>query len=1076
MATSTATVLVEARYDGSQAAKGLQQTAKQTESAFDGLKKAAGGLAIGAVIGKVVGDAISAASDLQQAMGGTDLIFKDSAKAIHDWAKDTSDNFRVPAVEAEKFAATMGNALMQAGMSTDEAVSKTKELAQVGADLAAAFGGSTVEALDAINAAIAKGEFERLESFGVTIKQADITAEMNKIAGGADKITVANKAAIETQARINLLMKEAAPAMGAAASEADSYAAKQEAFNEQWQNFLAVIGGPLLNTLGGFMDLLSSMLPVITPLITGIANLATAAAALPGPVLAAGAAFAVWQKFNLGSVFSALSGSIRGFVGEVGAIKQGVRDAGGEISTLGAAAAANDGKLGGLFKTIAAGGAAIAAGFALEFIIDEWKEFTDGAENAREALEAVFDELVKTGGEWDAYTRRLLIATVSSSDLYKELVAGGADATLALRALTGDGQALIELLNSGMVSGGLVDDVVEFTGYAAVGMSAAAKATAEANNALAVTEGVVSGVTGVVEGMVGAWGAVEAAALPTIEQISEAWKRTGDSLKEAADTTDLQSALDDVGDSAKAAGDHLDYINQQIDAFTGRTPDIDAATVAWQKLIMPPPAAKEGQEQQLSVIQKYLDTVKGGVPVLNDWNTKLLGQSDAGQELFAQFEDLKGGYDDIISAAYEHGLATGDSTAAMAEMVAASKDTRASFTEWAAPLQAAGVNVDQLANRLGILDLTELSPKLLEVIMADEAAQAALAQFEAIHIDPKKITITADIPATAEIESAITYVDEATGEVREIKLDADPKTATDVVNAVIADINGRAPTELKVGADTSVAQAAVNSLGTLFSGIQAKWASGTTAKVTVTSNATEVQAQINTVAKGSYSATVVINGNTAPVGNAIRAVIGGQYSLMVVMNGNPGPVNNVIRAVTGGSYSLTIVMNGNTVPVNNAIRAVIGGSYSLTITINGNNAPALGAIRAVTGASHTATVTVTANTAPFYAAYNALPTTRAVTLTQTVVTVAAPAPAAATASLAAFAPTPTAGLRAAAAPTAGPQYGGAGATTQQAGTVNITIQGAVDPDSTARQIESLLRRRERRRTVVAIQRPGTLAP
>jgi hypothetical protein len=62
---------------------------------------------------------------------------------------------------------------------------------------------------------------------------------------------------------------------------------------------------------------------------------------------------------------------------------------------------------------------------------------------------------------------------------------------------------------------------------------------------------------------------------------------------------------------------------------------------------------------------------------------------------------------------------------------------------------------------------------------------------------------------------------------------------------------------------------------------------------------------------------------------------------------------------------------------------------------------------------------------------------------------------------------------------AAPRSGGAGASSSGGGgTVNITIQGAVDPDSTARQIESLLRRRERRRTTVAVAsaRPSTLAP
>src|SRR6478752_648051 len=109
MASNQTQLTVQIITDATRAAQGLNETAGKFESFA---KKAAGAVAGAFAVDKILEfgkAAVEAASNLEQAIGGVNLVFGASAKAITDWASDTTDNFRVPATAALKFAATMGN-------------------------------------------------------------------------------------------------------------------------------------------------------------------------------------------------------------------------------------------------------------------------------------------------------------------------------------------------------------------------------------------------------------------------------------------------------------------------------------------------------------------------------------------------------------------------------------------------------------------------------------------------------------------------------------------------------------------------------------------------------------------------------------------------------------------------------------------------------------------------------------------------------------------------------------------------------------------------------------------------------
>jgi uncharacterized protein YdbL (DUF1318 family) len=200
-------------------------------------------------------------------------------------------------------------------------------------------------------------------------------------------------------------------------------------------------------------------------------------------------------------------------------------------------------------------------------------------------------------------------------------------------------------------------------------------------------------------------------------------------------------------------------------------------------------------------------------------------------------------------------------------------------------------------------------------------------------------------------------------------------------------------------------------------------ASGATVNVDAAVN--DATGQIGKVESGSYDATVKTDANTS------KAV---------------SDINSAAKA----NYEGTIKVGADTSQANRAVTDVMSMISRLTgaITVTAND-QATGTIQRIAGGYYSATIVVKADTSQYMASFNSLPTSK--TITQQVVTVPAPA---APAGLMAGVST----LGRSAGPSAGPRA----TATQTAAPVTINISGAIDPDSTARQIQQLLRTRTRR--------------
>jgi hypothetical protein len=153
------------------------------------------------------------------------------------------------------------------GTAQDKLGPKTDKMIRLGADLAATYGGTTAEAVEALGSLL-RGETDPIERYGIGIKEADIAARM--AADGTDELTGAQGKAARSAALMTLLMKQAGPAIGASAREADTAASAQQRLSAKFDNLMAILGGyllPLFTQVADFIE--TRIIPAVQGFIGG---------------------------------------------------------------------------------------------------------------------------------------------------------------------------------------------------------------------------------------------------------------------------------------------------------------------------------------------------------------------------------------------------------------------------------------------------------------------------------------------------------------------------------------------------------------------------------------------------------------------------------------------------------------------------------------------------------------------------------------------------------------------------------------------------------------------------------------
>jgi len=276
--------------------KRLGLTASDSMSKLEKLKSAAGtGIGIGAGVGAVEGviqglqrlgtfaisqfnSAVGAASNLEQSAGAVKAIFREAAGQVSDFGKEAATSVGLSAAAYQQQAATLGALLQNLGQTRQQSAETSQALVQVGADLAATFGGKTSDAVNAIGSAL-RGERDPIERYGISIKQAGVDAKV--LALGLDTSTESLKAQAQATATLALIQQQASSSSGAFARESDTLAGQQQRLQAELENARAEIGQQLLPVMVELTKVARDIIPYIegTAAAFGIAADAAADAA-----------------------------------------------------------------------------------------------------------------------------------------------------------------------------------------------------------------------------------------------------------------------------------------------------------------------------------------------------------------------------------------------------------------------------------------------------------------------------------------------------------------------------------------------------------------------------------------------------------------------------------------------------------------------------------------------------------------------------------------------------------------------------------------------------------------------------
>jgi hypothetical protein len=244
-------------------AKELEQKGGSSLTKF-GEKASAVGLIAGAALIKLGSNAISAASDAQQSLGGTQAVFGKYADQIIDKSKGAAQAVGISANSYRESANEIGSLFKNQGVAASDLAKKTEPLIKLGADLSATYGGTAKDAVEALTAAY-KGEFDPLEKYGISLKAATVSQSAYALAGvktstAFSRLTSAQQAHYKQLATTQLLVKQSASAQGQFADQTNTVAEKLQIVKAKFTDLSAELGAQLLPVVAKVLDKGSALL------------------------------------------------------------------------------------------------------------------------------------------------------------------------------------------------------------------------------------------------------------------------------------------------------------------------------------------------------------------------------------------------------------------------------------------------------------------------------------------------------------------------------------------------------------------------------------------------------------------------------------------------------------------------------------------------------------------------------------------------------------------------------------------------------------------------------------------------
>ncbi len=337
---------------------------------FDGLASAA------ASVPQLLQNAVMAASDLNEELTKSSVVFGKAAPAMKDWAASSAEAFGLSQQAALKASGGFGTLFNTMGVAPEKAAEMSKTLVQLAGDMASFNNTSVDDAVTAIASAM-RGESEPISRFGVLLNETTLKAQAlaDGIAEGKAPLDPMQK----SMAAYGLILKQTTLAQGDFQRTSDGLANQMRIAQAQFGNAAAALGSALLPAVTDLTKSLTAM--DLQGIGESMGKAAGIALKLAPAITAIGIAMIA---LKIGSFVASMQGKVAMWIAETAAIRANTAAL---AQNAGASATVNASKNARGISGGVAGGTMVAAavGFQVAMMYaDSLREKNDALEKSIE--------------------------------------------------------------------------------------------------------------------------------------------------------------------------------------------------------------------------------------------------------------------------------------------------------------------------------------------------------------------------------------------------------------------------------------------------------------------------------------------------------------------------------------------------------------------------------------------------------------------------------------------------------------------------------------------------------------------
>lgn len=244
--------------------EGLEERSQRTADNAGSIFTKLGGMLAGLGLGKIIGDSLTNGGELEQQLGGVEVVFSEHAEAMKKTAATAYRDMGLSEAEYLAKANKMGALFGGSGFDMSYAASMSQQVMQRAADVASIMGVDVKDAMEAVTGA-AKGNFTMMDNLGVAMN--DTTLQAYAQEKGLGKLETTQQ---KVNAAMQMFLDKTEYAAGNYARENDTFSGSLTTAKAQLENMTADLGTQLLPTATSLLTMARGGLELITPLVVSL--------------------------------------------------------------------------------------------------------------------------------------------------------------------------------------------------------------------------------------------------------------------------------------------------------------------------------------------------------------------------------------------------------------------------------------------------------------------------------------------------------------------------------------------------------------------------------------------------------------------------------------------------------------------------------------------------------------------------------------------------------------------------------------------------------------------------------------